>query len=269
MSETDTTPFVDRRTAPRTRTRLPVQVSLRGLPGPLTGRAVDIGPSGICVATPSRLPIRDVASIAFSLDGGRIEVAAEGRWQRLDNTGRGFVAGLMFRDVEAGLARRLRRFVYESALETASFMLDASALAGLALDDAVDAALLTRSASYPVGQRIYGQGGLRTRGDSLFIVEKGTVVLEVRAPGTGPVVVSRIGEGGVFAGLPLLAETPHAETAIAETEVDLIEIEPFSFATLDQMRPRVGRRMIRAALQQRAAMSRTLDGRERRGERAR
>lgn len=247
---------LDRRTSPRTCTRVAVQLTIRGFPDPLVGRAIDIGPSGICVSTYSRLPMRDISAVSFALDGEVMHVPAEGRWQRLDNSGRGMVAGLIFKHIDAVLARRLREFVLESALGIARFLLDATALEGLDIDDAVDAALLTRAADYPVGGRIYKQGGLRTRGDSFFIIERGAVVQEVKAPGRGRFVVSRIGVGGVFAGLPLLAGAPHAESAIAETELSLLEIDPFSFATLEQTRPRVSRGMLRAALQQRASASR-------------
>ncbi len=248
---------LDRRTSPRTCTRVAVQLTLRGFPEPLRGYAVDIGPSGICVSTYSRLPMCDISAVSFALDGEMLCLPAEGRWQRLDNGGRGMVAGLMFRDVDSVVALRLREFVLDSALETAAFMLDATVLDGLDIDDAVDAALLTRAADYPMGGRIYEQGALRTRGDSFFIVQRGAVVQEVGEPGQGRLIVSRIGVGGVFAGLPLLAGAPHAESAIAETELSLLEIDPFSFAALEQTRPRVSRGMIRAALRQRAFASRS------------
>lgn len=247
---------VERRTAPRTSTRIPVELMLRSSPAPLPAQAVDVGTSGICVSTASRFPLCELSSVSFAIGGERAKIPAEARWQRFDNSGRGLVAGLMFLDVETRLAAALRSHVYEAALKIASFLLEKTELSGLHVDDAIDAALLTRAADYSVGRRIYQQGELRSRGDSVFIVEKGSVVLEAQAPGTGRLVLDTIGQGGIFAGLPLLAEAPHTESAIAATEVSLVEIDPYNFASLEITRPRVARGLTRAILRRRALTTR-------------
>ena len=245
--------LAERRTAPRTSTRIPVLLKLRGFPDPLPARAVDIGTSGICVSTPSRFLVADLTAVTFELGNDRVTIPAEGRWQRLDNSGRGHVAGLMFVDVGRSVASALRDFVLDHAAQTARFLLEETALTGLDLDDAIDTALLTRAADYPVGRRIYEQGKERSRGDSVFIVEHGSVVLEAQIPGAGRILLDSIDRGAIFAGLPLLTDAAHMESAIASSDLRLIEIDPYSFATLEGTRPRVARRLARAIVQRRAS----------------
>jgi hypothetical protein len=225
---------------------------------PLPARAVDIGPSGICVSTHSRFALSSLKSVSFPLADRNATLPAAGRWQRPDNSGVSFVSGITFLDVAADVAHDLRLFVFGAALQIATFLLEETDLAGLEIDDAIDTALLTRAADYAVGRRIYEQGKFRTRGDSVFIVEKGLVVLEVDAPRAGRLVLDRIGKGGIFAGLPLISETPHAESAIAATDLRLIEIDPYNFASLETTRPRVARALYRSISRRRQVANQAL-----------
>jgi len=70
--------------------------------------------------------------------------------------------------------------------------------------------------------------------DSIFVVWSGQVALSLKVRAGEDLTLARLSPGGVFGGLPLIANMPNLETAIAVSETRLLEIShgSFSFARL-------------------------------------
>ena len=70
---------------------------------------------------------------------------------------------------------------------------------------------------YATGEVIFEQGD---RGDRMYVVRQGSVALK-----EGDRVVETVGAPGLFGELALIESDPRALTAVADTDVELVEIE--------------------------------------------
>ncbi len=200
----------------------------------------DVGAGGACVQTRCLIAAASIRRLVLDLPDGPIELHAEGRWQR--DTADGQLTGISFIDPDKTEQRRLREFVHKRAAELADFLIERTALSGLSLDEALDLALFTRLAEFSPRQLIYKQDATDTAVGSSFIVYDGAVVLKASGSTGRPVTVGRIGVGGLFGGLSVLAEVPHVTSAYAEAASILLEIDSYTFHYLQDAKPRVARR---------------------------
>ena len=77
---------------------------------------------------------------------------------------------------------------------------------------------------YATGEVIFEQGD---RGDRMYVVRQGSVALK-----EGDRVVETVGAPGLFGELALIDSDPRALTAVADTDVELVEIEVRQFWVL-------------------------------------
>ena len=231
----------DKRVSTRVAAYFPVKLYLEGLPGPLAARSRDVGPGGICVGTRSPFALSSVQRVAIELPSGPLVLAAEGRWQREIAAEHAMVSGIQFMDPPRAETFTISKFVRDRASELAQFMQEHSDLAGLDVDCAMDLALFTRLREVPAGHRLYCQGKRSDGGESIFVVYRGSVALEVAVDGDDRVRLERVEAGGVFGGLPLVAGVPHVESASTETDSLLLEIDPYTFHFLEWAKPPLAR----------------------------
>lgn len=233
---------IERRLTPRVAARFSVKLFCTGLPGSLDVRSTDLGPKGLCVETPSPFAIDSLRRVVLELPDVSLQIRAEARWQRDNAANSAYLTGIRLLDLEPEVTNRLWSFVHGRAGEIAAFLRDRAEIAS-EMDEALDLALFTRVAEFPIGHRIYQQGTMGTRGDSAFIVQSGTVAIEA-GHGTGqPFVLERIEAGGLFGGLPIVAQVPHVSTAVAETEVVALEIDPGTYHHLMSGKPWAAQRI--------------------------
>lgn len=242
----------DRRVSPRVAARFRAELFCLGGSGAPVARSSDIGPGGVCIETESAFDASSLRRISIELPDGPVQAKAVARWQRRNNAETGFLTGVDFRDLAPNATKALLRFVHDRAEELSGFLLQRSEVEGLQLDEALDLALFTRVAEFPRDNRIYEQGTLGVRGDSIYVVFDGDILLEAIAPGGTPVRIEQVGMGGVIGGLPLLAETAHTESAIAVADTRLLEIDPHTFDYLQSVKPSVAGRLRTAVIRKRA-----------------
>ncbi|MEM9177774.1 MAG: cyclic nucleotide-binding domain-containing protein, partial [Myxococcota bacterium] len=100
-----------------------------------------------------------------------------------------------------------------------------------------------RSRSLHPGDQIYRQGQRGNDSDSIFLIIEGSVTLQVRVRDAIERPLTQLQVGDLFGGLPLLADLPHTESAVANTAVKLLELDAGAFRHLRSMKPWLGHRL--------------------------
>jgi CRP-like cAMP-binding protein len=116
------------------------------------------------------------------------------------------------------------------------------------VDEGLGLAQLSRFRDIPVGRFIYRQDSCEPGEDSIFIVLRGSVALQVRVRDAKEIETERLGPGELFGGLPLLADVTHTESAVAADDTRLIEIDREAFRYLRLAKPWLGYRLAQALL---------------------
>jgi len=242
----------ERRLTPRVAARQPVRLECSGLPGPLPATLRDIGAGGVCVETAGPFALDSLTWIEIELPAGVVRARGVGLWQRDGVANTGVLSGIRFEDAGTEPRSEVVAFVQQEALVLARFLSRCAHFEGLPMDDALDVAFHTRMVDFRAGSVVYSQGTSGTRGDSLFIVSRGAVVLEARRNGAQVIPIQRIEAGGVFAGIPFLTGQSHIESAIADRDTTLLEIDPYSFMYMLSAKPGVAHVVLRGLLSVRA-----------------
>ena len=128
----------------------------------------------------------------------------------------------------------------------------------LGVDESLGLVQLSRFRDIPVGRFIYRQDTCEAGEDSIFIVLRGSVVLQARVREALEIETERLGPGELFGGLPLLADVTHAESAVAADDTRLIEIDREAFRYLRLAKPWLGYRLAQALLRISASRLRAL-----------
>lgn len=222
---------------------LPVEVHIADLPAPLLARSRDVGVGGICVATPSPFALKSVRRAVISLPDGPLTLDAEGRWQ-IDAAGEDVVlSGLAFVDVPPNAIDALSSFVIETGRALARFLYAESELRSFGLEEILGLAQITRLHDAVAGHYLYRQDTALPGEDSIFIVARGSVCLQARARSAREVTLARLRPGQVFGGMPLVGNVAHAESAVAESDSRLLEIDRDAFRYLEGARPWLAQRL--------------------------
>ncbi len=227
----------DSRGAARVGADLPVQLHGTDFRGTLPARSRDLSAGGICIATPSAFVLKSVRRVTLDLPSGPLTLQAEGRWQR-DELSEGVVlSGLEFVEPPPDAVEALNRLIFETGRSLAQFLSTESELRGLGLEEILGLAHITRFRDVTAGATIYRQDTAHPGEDSIFVVARGSVIVQVRARGVSEVMLARLGPGQIFGGMPLVGGISHADSAVADTDVRIIEINQDSFRYLKTARP--------------------------------
>ncbi len=231
------------RANPRVGADIPVDLYAGDFPGALPGRARDVGIGGLCIATASPFAFKSVHRVRLFLPGTHLDVEAEGRWQRNASGEDMVLTGVAFVRPPPEIVNLLWDLVLESAKQLARFLHAGSDLSDLGLDEAMGLAQLTRYREVPRGRLVYREDRIEAGEDSFFVVARGAIVLEARVRGARNVPFDRLGVGALFGGLPLLADVPPSETAVADQDSRLLEIDRQAYEHLATVKPRVAQRL--------------------------
>ncbi|MCL4684647.1 cyclic nucleotide-binding domain-containing protein [Myxococcota bacterium] len=251
------------RSAPRVACNAAGELRLGGM-GTLACRLRDVGTGGICIQTPSPFALSSLRSVTIHLPGESLTLDIEGCWQREASLERAIFTGLRFSRPTASDRERMRKFVEQAAQELTDFLQNRSELRDLGLDEALDVALASRLREAPPGTFICREGHPRPGDDSLFVVMRGTVTLAATGDREHELEVERVSPGGVFGGIPLIADVPSPVSAVAVSDVILLELDRAVFRYLERAKPLVAHRLARTiaarqVLQFRALVSRLTD----------
>ncbi|MGH0033759.1 MAG: cyclic nucleotide-binding domain-containing protein [Myxococcota bacterium] len=247
----------ERRVSPRVAARFPVKIFCMGLSTSLEARSSDVGPTGVGVETPTPFALDSIRRVVIELPDGPLQAKAVGRWQKENAAVDAHLSGIQLIDLEPEASSRLWRFVHQRAGELAAFLHDHTDLE-LEMDEALDLALFTRVVEFQTGCHIYQQDEQGTRGDSVYLVRSGRVLLEARYKSSQPLVLDRVEGGGLFGGLPSVAGVPHVTSAVTECEVLALEIDAHTFEQFATSKPAVAQRIAKALMRRQAFQMRTL-----------
>ena len=231
----------ERRVTPRVAIHLDVELRLAESPSRLRARSCDISTGGICVETPGPFALTSLRAISVQLPDGVVTLPAKGCSQRLDSFGVGHLTGVQFTNASQMERQRLWEVAQKQAVNLARFLQDSPDIGDLDLDESMELARATRLREVPRARRVYSEGTWRPGEDSVFIVIRGTVVLDARAHRSRDIWLERVGPRGLFGGVPLIARVANVESATAEVDLELLEIDRFTFRYLEWARPQVAR----------------------------
>jgi len=247
------------RSIPRVGADLPIELYATDFGGALIGRTRDLSIGGACIATPSPFSIKSVQQLAISFPTKRLALRAVGCWQREDPSGQVVLTGIEFEHPTDAQLDLIWNEVLDAGKKLARFLFEHTSLQELGLEEAMGLAQVTRFRSLSAGDLIYRQGTSSSGSDSIFVIAEGSVTLQVRVRDAIERPLAQLGVGELFGGLPLLADLPHAESAVANGNVRLLEIDAAAYRHLRSMKPWLGHRLGVALLRVHAQrMSRTL-----------
>lgn len=231
------------RSNPRVGIDLPVQIFAGDFGGGLLGRTRDISIGGACIATQSPFAFKSLQRVTFTLADRSLTLDAFGAWQREDPTDQSILTGIAFDNPAPEDLDVVWGQVLDAGKQLARFLYDRTSLRELGLEEAMGLAQVTRFRSVPAGEYIYRQGTSGHANDSIFLLMEGRITLQLRIRDAIEQTLSVLEPGDLFGGLPLLADLPHSESAVADCDLRLLELDRAAFRHLRSMKPWLGHRL--------------------------
>jgi hypothetical protein len=231
------------RSNPRVGADLPVEIYSGDFGGALLGRTRDLSIGGACIATQSPFSFKSLRRVVLRLPGQNLTVDAGGCWQREDPVENLVLTGIAFDDPAPEQLEMIWNQVLDAGKKLARFLYERTALRELGLEEAMGLAQVTRLRSMQAGDMIYRQGTRDRASDSIYLITEGTVTLQVRIRDAIEQALCQLVPGDLFGGLPLLADVPHCESAVANTALRLLEVDEAAYRHLRSMKPWLGHRL--------------------------
>ncbi len=222
---------------PRIGADYPARIYATDFTGFLTARTRDISVGGACLTTESRFAVKSIQRVEIYLQPGWIALEAQGRWQTALPGDDVVMSGVEFVEPDDRQVDLLWDAVLEGGKRLARFLYVGSDLRPLGVDGAMGLAHVTRLRRLGAGYTLYRQDRDPDLGNSIFVVQSGSVILQVRARGVREIPIDRVEKGQVFGGLSMLAGVPPTESAITETETELLEFDARGFQYLTRNKP--------------------------------
>ncbi len=231
------------RSNPRVGSDLPVELYATGFGGALMGRIRDLSIGGACIATQSPFLFKGLQRIVLGLPSQNLALGVVGCWQREDPLENLVLTGIQFDNPDTNQLELVWDQVLDSGKKLARFLYERTALHELGLEEAMGLAQVTRFRTMQAGDTIYRQGTRGDGNDSIYLITEGTITLQLRIRGAIEQTLATLTTGDLFGGLPLLADLPHSESAVADTTVQLLEVDRAAFRHLRSMKPWLGHRL--------------------------
>jgi hypothetical protein len=234
---------LEMRSHPRVGTDLPIELFTYDFDGALLGRLRDLSISGACLATPCPFALKSLHRLTLRFPGQNLSLETTGCWQREVPEENIVLSGVHFEQPSADQLDFLWDRVLDSGKKLARFLYERTALQELGLEEAMGLAQVTRVRVFHPGDTIYRQGKQAAETDSIFLISEGVVTLQLRIRDAVEQELVRLRTGDLFGGLPLLADIPHTESAVAETGVRLLEVDRAAYRHLRSTKPWLGHRL--------------------------
>jgi CRP-like cAMP-binding protein len=247
---------IDERSAPRVGVRVEAEVHLTGF-GWLRCAARDLGTGGVCIETASPIAQHAISRVVLQLTGlTPLSLAAEGRWQRISETG--VLTGIRFHDADPRCLRQVRDFVGDRAMALSRLLLDVRELAGLTMDEGLDLAFTSRLREVPPSTWLCREGSRSPGSGSIYVVVAGRVAIDATLRFPHDLLVEEVGPGRLFGGLSLIAGVEQTEAAMAQTRCELLEFDRAAFRYLRTVKPTAAHRLTRAVIRRQTMLVRSL-----------
>jgi hypothetical protein len=231
------------RSNPRVGTDVPVELYATDFGGALLGRTRDLSIGGACIATQSPFAIKALHKIVLGFPSENVALEAVGCWQREEPAERLILTGVQFENAQPEELEVVWDQILDAGKHLARFLYERTALHELGLEEAMGLAQVTRYRTMSAGDLIFRQGQRNLGSDSIFLIMEGQVTLQFRVRDAIERPLTQLCTGDLFGGLPLLADLPHAESAVADTQVRLLELDAAAFQHLRVTKPWLGHRL--------------------------
>jgi hypothetical protein len=231
------------RSNPRVGVDLPVEIYAGDFGGALLGRTRDLSIGGACIATQSPFSFKSLQRIVLRMPTQGLILDSVGCWQREDPIEHLILTGIAFERPTPENLEVVWNLVLDAGKKLARFLYERTALRELGLEEAMGLAQVTRIRTLQPGDMIYRQGTRNAASDSIYLIADGSVTLQVRIRDAIEQPLAQLGTGDLFGGLPLLADLPHSESAVANTTLRLLEVDGAAFRHLRSMKPWLGHRL--------------------------
>jgi len=235
--------ILDARADPRVGVNFPVTIFGAGSNEFLKASARDLSVGGICIATDTPFALGTIQRLRLELSCGTVDVKAHGRWQTRPAGDTSILSGARFIAPTAPVISLLWDAVNAAGKEICFFMHGDSELQGLSLQDANDFGECSRYRMVAARQMVYKAGECGPGDDSIFILKEGEVSLRVRLSASREVTLARLRPGGIFGGLPIVADLPNQESVVADTDASILEISRASFSYIRVAKPLLAQRI--------------------------
>lgn len=237
---------LEMRTQPRVGADFPVRVFSRDFPMPLEARTRDLSVDGACLATSTPFAVKSIHRIELGLPHQTLTLEADGCWQRDEPCADLVLTGVSFVAPDDAARDRLWETVLASGQQLARFLYERSGLHELGLEEAMGLAQVTRYRHIPAGRTLYRQDTREPGEDSIFLLTEGRIALRVRIRNARDLDFADLGPGELFGGFPLVADLAHTESAIAESDSSLLEIDNTAYRYICTARPWLAQKLATA-----------------------
>jgi len=232
---------LEARISPRVAADLAVDIYSREFPGPLRARTRDLSVKGACISTESMVSARSIQQIVLHLNDESVRIPTQGRWQSDCPIEGSVLVGVSFDEVDHASAGLLWNYVQTTGSSLAQFLSTSVTFGEFSFDELLSTAQMSRFQRIQAGRTIY-MPTLRDA-DSIFVVWDGQVSLGLKIRAGEDLTLARLGPGGLFGGLPLIANMPNLETATAVSSTRLLEISHGSFSYARLAKPILAQRL--------------------------
>lgn len=226
---------LESRVNPRVAVDIPAALRSAGFSHPLQARTRDLSIGGVCLATRTPVALSEIQRVELEVDGERLVLDAEGRWQSPDSGDKDVLTSVQFCSVSPDARSTLNRALSKSMTGLTAF-LGRSAIGGVTEEEHAGLAQVTRYRKVSGGSYVYQESAKGGSAGALFLVRDGSVALEVRLGGTRNALVAKLGPGQLFGGLGV-PDVPCFDSAYAERDTTLVEISSGAIAYLRMARP--------------------------------
>jgi CRP-like cAMP-binding protein len=240
--------FLGERALPRVAIAFPVWLHVAGRAAPYYARARDLSVAGVGVESPQPLPLPEIRSVTLATPEGRMQLAAQGRWQAEEAAGQRFAVGICFPAVERVALDRLWALVHGQSRRLLHRLARAHEIRDLGLDHRLQLIHGSRLREARAGETLYQLGQRAPGEDSIFLVLDGEVALEGPTPDGKALMLDRAVAGDLIGGLPRLARLAADHAARVSRDASMLELPAAGFEKFMEVSPRLALELAAAVL---------------------
>ena len=229
--------WLENRSDPRVAADLRVELFASDFSSRLPAQTRDVSAGGVCVATPSPFACQSIRSITLQVPGRPLRLKASGRWQVTHRASATVLTGIAFEDIGMEMQDVLWDYVVDVSKDIARFIYRRSALRAIGIEGAMGIAHSSRLRIMRAGDQIYGEAAATQGANSIFLVQSGSVALQMRVRGVRNQAFAVAEAGALFGGLSMLTSVQDQEFAFARSDVRLLEVDERAFDHLSRSRP--------------------------------
>ena len=216
----------------------PVRVMSPSFDIPLSGQIRDISMGGLCIATPSPIPLENISGVEIHFPEGIVRLNVIGVWQTRMSIDQSVLTGLKFLQPDQRTLQVIRSRLDSSIREVGDFLSNVFRTSQIGIEDAISLAQSTRIRVVSRGQYLYRRGEVpASLDDAIFFIREGSVELSLPKRSGPANVTARLGPFSMLGGLGSIASVPHFEDAQTLEDTMVLEISTASFAYLRIAQP--------------------------------